>query len=193
MKGKTSMAKNGGNHQIIMAGVGGQGILFSTKIVSTAAMMKGYDVIGSETHGMSQRGGSVISHLKIGDFKSPLVRNGDADILFTFEQSELTRNLPFLEKGGQILLNANDKFSLPDSIKETITSQAITIHTIDANKEALKLKSPLIANLVVLGFCSSLNIIPITGDEFKDAIRAICPEKFLDLNIRAFEAGYGTE
>jgi len=187
------MAKNGGNHQIIMAGVGGQGILFSTKIVSTAAMMKGYDVIGSETHGMSQRGGSVISHLKIGDFKSPLVRNGDADILFTFEQSELTRNLPFLEKGGQILLNANDKFSLPDSIKETITSQAITIHTIDANKEALKLKSPLIANLVVLGFCSSLNIIPITGDEFKDAIRAICPEKFLDLNIRAFEAGYGTE
>ena len=184
------MAKNDDSYQIILAGVGGQGILFSTKILSTAAMMKGYDVIGSETHGMSQRGGSVISHLKVGNFKSPLVRTGDADILFTFEKGELIRNLPFLAAGGKILLNADESFDLPDNIKSTLSTLSISVHRIDANAIALKLRSPLIANLVVLGFCSSLDIIPITREEFTEAIRSISPDRFYELNINAFEAGY---
>jgi len=153
-------------------------------------MLKGFDVIGSETHGMSQRGGSVISHLKIGGYKSPLIRAGDADILFIFEKGELIRNLPFLTTGGKILLNAGGDFELPENIENVLALLSITTYRMDANQIALKLKSPLVANIILLGFCSSKDILPITKEEFIDAIRFVSPEKFLDLNIQAFEAGF---
>ena len=86
--------------QIILAGIGGQGILFSSKIFSELGLKLGLDVIGSETHGMSQRGGSVIAHLKIGHFQSPMIRSGTADFLYSFEENETYRTLKFLRKGG---------------------------------------------------------------------------------------------
>jgi len=177
------------NYQIILAGIGGQGILFTTKIISTAAMRTGFKVIGSETHGMSQRGGSVISHLKIGNFKGPLVRLGEADILFAFEGNELIRNLPFLNSNSNIILNANKSFEIPEKINKRLSSLEIDLHRIDANEIALELKSPLVANLAVLGYFANLDILPITYDEFSETIDILSPARFKKLNLDAFNRG----
>ena len=82
----------------VLGGLGGQGILFMTKILANTALTKGYRVMGAETHGMAQRGGSVVSHLRLGDIESSLVKNGSAHFLLALEENEAYRNLPFLKK-----------------------------------------------------------------------------------------------
>jgi len=94
--------------QYIIVGIGGQGILFTSKVLGKIAIDKGLSLIGSEVHGMAQRGGSVISHFKIGDYKSPLVTSGQADIVMAFDQNEGIRNLAFLKEGGTFLVNVHD-------------------------------------------------------------------------------------
>ena len=84
----------------VLCGLGGQGILFMTKVLSETALRKGYNVMGAETHGMAQRGGSVVSHLRLGDVKGSLVSNGSAHLLLSLDEVEGYRNLPFLSKGG---------------------------------------------------------------------------------------------
>ena len=97
----------------VLTGLGGQGILFMTKILATTALNKGYNILGAETHGMAQRGGSVVSHLKIGDAKSSLIRAGAADFLVSMDESEAYRYLPYLKKGGKLFTNAPTD-SFPD-------------------------------------------------------------------------------
>jgi indolepyruvate ferredoxin oxidoreductase beta subunit len=92
--------------KLILSGIGGQGVLFATSVFSETALSLGYDVLGSETHGMSQRGGSVISHLKIGAYESPLVRQGTADVLLAFDEDEAYRTLGFLTRGGLCFVNS---------------------------------------------------------------------------------------
>ena len=91
--------------QIIIAGIGGQGILFFSKIFSNLGLKLGLNVMGSETYGMSQRGGSVMTHLKLGDFQSPLVRTGAADFLYSLQGDETYRALKFLKEGGVCFVN----------------------------------------------------------------------------------------
>ena len=98
------------NKKIVLAGIGGQGILFATKILSETASRKGYDIIGSETHGMSQRGGSVASFLKIGDFSGPQIMKGKADYLYGYDPQETIKNLIFIRKGGVCFADAKDSF-----------------------------------------------------------------------------------
>ena len=94
--------------QIVLAGIGGQGILFSSKIFSELGLKLGLDIMGSETHGMSQRGGSVTAHLKLGKFQSPVIRTGTADVLYSFEENETYRTLKFLRRGGVCFVNLED-------------------------------------------------------------------------------------
>ena len=89
--------------QIVITGIGGQGILFTSRILGHIALSRNEDIIGNEVHGMAQRGGSVVSHIKMGSFSSPLVMPGEADLLLAFDQYEAIRNLHFLKDGGQLL------------------------------------------------------------------------------------------
>ena len=98
--------------QLVVAGVGGQGILFATRLLEEAALARGLPVLGAETHGMSQRGGSVLSHFKVGPFRSPMVRRGTADCLLGMELTEAYRNAAYLRPGGLAILNC-----LPDAIE----------------------------------------------------------------------------
>jgi len=97
----------------VLSGLGGQGILFMTKVFAATALEKGYNVLGAETHGMAQRGGSVVSHLRVGEARSSLVRAGAADFLISMDESEAYRYLPYLKKGGTLFANAPSK-SFPD-------------------------------------------------------------------------------
>jgi indolepyruvate ferredoxin oxidoreductase beta subunit len=106
--------------QIILAGIGGQGILFAARIFSEMGLKLGADVLGSETHGMSQRGGSVLAHLKLGDFHSPLIRTGAADILYSFADEESYRSFKFLKSGGASILKFSPILRVRVSFLETL-------------------------------------------------------------------------
>ena len=123
--------------QIIISGVGGQGILFITRLLAETAILLGLPVLTSETHGMAQRGGIVISHLKIGDFSSPLIRPGQANGLLSLKQETVQLHRHFLRPGGWSVANSS----------YTETAQ----FTVDADQQALKLGNPQAVNLIVLG------------------------------------------
>jgi indolepyruvate ferredoxin oxidoreductase beta subunit len=181
------------NLQMILSGVGGQGILFATRIFTTLALEKGYNVIGSETHGMAQRGGSVISHLKIGDFSSPLIRKGMADILLSFDPDEAYRTLSFLKRGGLCFVNSpRDDFWHP-AIKGYLERNQIRAYTFPADKVALALGVPRAANLALIGYALSVPDMPFTYDDVRETIARISPLRFRDVNLQTFDLGYRGE
>ena len=173
--------------QLIISGVGGQGILFITRLLAEVAIAQGLPVLTSETHGMAQRGGIVISHLKVGAFASPLVRPGQADGLLALKPETVALHRHFLKEGGWITANA-----LPIQIVETERPVA----TVDADAAALKLGNPQAVNLIVLGralaqegqlFCSR--------EQVETAIRAklASKPKLLAGALAALAAGIESE
>lgn len=130
------------NQQIIISGLGGQGVLFITKLLAGAAMAEGPAVLTSETHGMAQRGGNVISYLKIGDFASPLIRPGQADGLIALKTESFDHHNYFLKPGGIAAVNSPDP----------ITASGMTVAAADATALAAKAGSPRSENIVMLGF-----------------------------------------
>jgi indolepyruvate ferredoxin oxidoreductase beta subunit len=160
--------------QIVIAGIGGEGIIFMTTILAEGAFRHGYPVISTETHGMAMRGGSVISQLKIGNFQSPMIRYGEADLLIATSEKEVERNLLYLKKiGGKIILDSptGEPFS------------------IDAKGIAHQLGNPLTANIVLLGYV----IAKLDGFDpriFKETIISLSPATSLELNLEAFRRGF---
>ncbi len=181
------------NLQVILAGVGGQGILFATRIFSELALGQGYDVIGSETHGMAQRGGSVVSHLKIGDYSSPLVRQGTADILFSFDRDEAYRTLGFLKRGGLCFVNSPREDFWDAGIKAYLEKNEIRAYSFPADKVALALGAPRSANLALIGYALSTPDVPFTYQDIKETIVRVSPPGFRDVNLQAFDTGYNGE
>jgi indolepyruvate ferredoxin oxidoreductase beta subunit len=185
------------NYQMVLVGVGGQGILFSTKLLAETSISMNYNVIGSETHGMSQRGGSVISYLKLGDFLSPVVRTGLADFVISFELTETYKNLKYIKKrnthsdGGIIIVNARMPFA--ESIKKIIEQLGITLKVINADQIAQALKSPLVSNLVLLGFACKYPRFPFQLEQLLETAGRISPKKFKDINIKALQQGFAAE
>jgi indolepyruvate ferredoxin oxidoreductase beta subunit len=116
------------NINMIFCGLGGQGILFMTKIFARAALDKGLATLGAETHGMAQRGGSVVSHLKLGTASSSLVREQTAQFLLALEENEAYRNLPFLAPGGSIYVNAEKNEFPRKDVSPILEKQGITYH-----------------------------------------------------------------
>lgn len=176
--------------QIIIAGVGGQGVLFATEILSQSSLDKRHKTIGSETHGMAQRGGSVVSHLKIGNFLGPLVRRGTADILYSFEKTETYRTLPFLKRQGVCFVNAPADTRWGTEIEKHLNKQKIKICSLNADQIALEMKAPLVANLILIGFSIASGCLPFTQADIEGTIKKIAPSKFLELNLKAFRTGY---
>src|SRR5512140_808110 len=134
---------NGLRQQIVLSGVGGQGILFLSRLLAEAAIAGGFPVLTSETHGMAQRGGVVVSHLKVGGFDSPLVRTGRADLLLVLKEENVVLHREFLADGGALIVNA----PLPAD-----AGSRVRVHAVDADALALSAGAPHAVNLILLGF-----------------------------------------
>ena len=168
--------------KLILSGLGGQGVVFLTRLLSTTAVSLGYPVMVSETHGMSQRGGSVISHLKIGGSQAPLIQRGTADVLVALEVNEAVRNLMFLRRGGAVFVNSDN--GLPSQLTEHLKRLDIRLHCLPAGEMAIRLGSAAVTNSIMAGFAHPLPIKAL-----RQAIKEIAP-RGRELNLKALEAGF---
>jgi indolepyruvate ferredoxin oxidoreductase beta subunit len=173
----------------VLGGLGGQGILFMTKILAKTALNKGFQVLGAETHGMAQRGGSVVSHLRLGDIQSSLVKNGSAHFLLALEENEAYRNLPFLKKNGFLFSDASSKAFPRKEVQPYLEEMDITCHSIPAAKLALDMGIPMSSNLALIGFFSAFQPSPFRPDELRQTIDSVSPDRFKEINLRVFDKG----
>lgn len=182
---------------IIIVGVGGQGSLLASKILGHLLLSEGFDVKVSEVHGMSQRGGSVITYVRFGEkVYSPVVDAGEADFIVSFEILETARWLPYLKAGGQIVTNTQQidpmpvitgAAEYPANLVEKIRAQGIKIDAMDCLTLARQAGSQKAVNIVLLGRLS--HYFDISETSWQNALRACVPPKFLDINQRAFALG----
>jgi indolepyruvate ferredoxin oxidoreductase beta subunit len=175
---------------IVLCGLGGQGILFMTRVLAQAALDKGFKVIGAETHGMAQRGGSVISHLRFGDVQGSLVRYGTAHFLLSLDENEGYRNLAFLSMGGNMFVNADPHGFPRQEVKGFFQYRQITPRALPASLIAQELGAPRSSNLALLGFFSAFGEGPLSYEEIKSTIATISPPRLREINERVFEEGH---
>jgi indolepyruvate ferredoxin oxidoreductase beta subunit len=175
---------------LIFCGLGGQGILFMTRVVAQTALENGFPVMGAETHGMAQRGGSVISHLRLGNVESSLVKKGAAHILLALDENECYRNLPFLAKGSRLFADSDDAPFPRDEVKDYLEKMEIQYYALAAAKVANQLNAPRSSNLALLGYFSAFPSEIMTHEDMKTTICAISPERFKEINLQVFGAGY---
>jgi len=178
------------NLHIILAGIGGQGILFSSKVFSELGLKMGLDIMGSETHGMSQRGGSVIAHLKLGKFQSPLIRKGAADILYSFEENETYGTLHFLRSGGICFANLVSVDQFNKSILKFMKKIDITLRTYDASGVGSKIGSIRSANIALIGYSVGTGLVPFKYEDLRSVIELVSRKKNLKANLKALDMGY---
>ena len=182
---------------IMIVGVGGQGTLLASRIIGNAVISEGHDVKISEVHGMSQRGGSVVTYVKFGDaVYSPVIDRGEADIILAFETLEAYRALPFLKKGGKMIVNnqridpmpvITGAMEYPENILEKLSAKA-DITPVDALALAKQAGNTKAVNVVLIGVMAKNT--DIAYDVWENVLRETVPEKFLDVNLKAFDLGY---
>lgn len=183
---------------IMIVGVGGQGTLLASKILGNALISCGYDVKVSEVHGMSQRGGSVVTYVKYGDeVSSPIIEKGEADLILSFEQLEAARWLPFLKTNGKMVVNSQKMDPMPvitgnavypEGVLEKLSDAGVDVTSIDALKLAVKAGSPKAVNVVLIGLMAKN--MELDREVWVETIKNTVPEKFIDMNIKAFDLGY---
>lgn len=183
---------------ILLVGVGGQGTILASKLLTTGLMEAGYDVKMNEIHGMSQRGGSVSSHVKYGDkVESPVIEIGGADILVSFEKMEALRWLNYLKPGGKVVVNdfeiksmsiLSGKDDYPENALEILEDKADTI-VINAAERAEELGNPKVMNVILLG--TIIKAMGLEDIDWDNIIRNNVKERFIDINIKALEVGKG--
>jgi indolepyruvate ferredoxin oxidoreductase beta subunit len=175
---------------MVLCGLGGQGILFMTRILAQTGLGRGLSVMGAETHGMAQRGGSVVSHLRFGNVEGSLVRTGTARYLLALEENEAYRNLPFLSKGGKMYVNANADHFPREEIRGFLAKKEIFYRSFAARSIAQELGAPLASNLAMLGYFSSFDNPPFGPQELRAVIEEISPGRFKQVNLKIFDAGH---
>lgn len=183
---------------IVIAGVGGQGTLLASRVLGRYALLSGKDCKLSEIHGMSQRGGSVVTHARIGDkIYSPVVWEGGADIVIAFEALEAMRVKHYLKKDGILLVNEEEILPMPcitgaaeypAGLKETLLKEPYRVHFVSAFETAVEAGTGKAANVVMLGALCKL--FGFDKDVMQQAVADCVPPKFAQLNLRAFELGY---
>jgi len=185
--------------RVVIAGVGGQGILLASDVLTEVAMKAGFDSKKSEVHGMSQRGGDVVSHIIFGEkVYSPLIGEGDADIILSFEKAEAMRSTDFLKKDGVMIINDMSILPLPvasglaeypqnpvDDIKRNIKNVIV----IDAESKAKELGNVRVMNVILLGVMAKY-IKGIKKELWLETLKSHVPPKTIDANIKAFDLGY---
>ncbi len=182
---------------ILMCGVGGQGILLASEITSSALIKAGYDVKKSEVHGMAQRGGSVIAHLRYGEkVYSPLIEPGTADVELAFEILESVRYMNYLHKNSKVIVNTQKIYPpsvatgvqhYPDDILDTLRKSKLSVLPIDAFSIAQELGESRAVNMVIVGTLSYF--LPIKESIFTKVIKERLPEKIQKVNLLAFSKG----
>ncbi len=176
------------NSKILLAGIGGQGVLFVHQVLAECAVSQGLNVTGAETHGMSQRGGSVVSHLKVGDAPAPLIRQGTADWVLALDAAEAYRNLPFLRPGGALIVNAPGEFG-NETARRLFDAQRIQVRTVGADGIARALGRASSGNAALLGFaCTSLGF-PFPPESLRETVRRFGRPESIPVNLQAFDAG----
>jgi indolepyruvate ferredoxin oxidoreductase beta subunit len=186
---------------IVFSGVGGQGIVVSSDIFCEAALLDGWDVAKAEVHGMAQRGGSIVAHVRVGEeVQVPLIEKGRANVILGFELLETARTLPMLHKDGSVIVNTkyippstslvgSAKFLTHEKLLELIRDRAHAVYEIDGIKLANRLGNVIVANTVLLGALSALPENPVKKEAFEKAISGRLKERFVDINLKAFHMG----
>ena len=183
---------------ILIVGVGGQGVLLASEIISEAAMKSGYDVKKSEVHGMSQRGGVVSSHVKIAPkVYSPTIQYGQADVLIAFEQAEGLRALDWMKCDGVAIVStttlvpaivtSSKKFKYPDNPVAQMKKKTERVIAVEADKIAAELGNPRVVNTILLGVLS--NYAPFEYDLWIEMLKTKVKARFVEVNLKAFERG----
>ncbi|MBU5428118.1 indolepyruvate oxidoreductase subunit beta [Tissierella pigra] len=181
---------------VLLVGVGGQGTILASNVLSKGLVEAGYDVKMSEVHGMAQRGGSVTTQIRFGEkVYSPIIGRGEADILVSFELMEALRLIEFLKPGGKVIVNNQQipsapilagRVDYPEGILEELQLKADT-KAIDAVGIAKELGNEKAMNIVLFGALSK--VLELDNIDWEDVIRNTVKEKFIDLNINAYRAG----
>jgi len=188
------MAKNLEQFNIVIAGTGGQGLITLLQVISEAAMAEGYDIRTSELHGLSQRGGSVEVHIRFGKkIYSPLVVQGKADLILALEAQEALNGVYFANPKTKFLIN---QFIIPIPLKKPLSENKIInqlkkvsgdILLVPANKICQeKLQNSVVSGVYLISLAAFKNLIPLKTTAVQNAIKKIIPEKFLELNLKAF-------
>ena len=189
------------NYSIYISGVGGQGIIKTSVIIGEAAMLEGYDVVMSEIHGMSQRGGSVSTELKIGNFKSSIVEESKADLILAFEPIEVLRGLNKANKDTTLIFNTfpivpstltqtGETYPEIEDIVNNLKDNFDSVYPIEGNGLAVDAGSILSLNMVLLGACVANDDFPLSKETVETAMKNNLAPKFHEMNLKAIENGY---
>lgn len=183
---------------IVIAGVGGQGTLLASRLIGAVATDSGHDVKVSEVHGMAQRGGSVITYVRYGEnVISPIIPLGEADYILAFEQLEAFRWTPYLKKGGTLIMNTQKiepmpviigTVKYPEDIEKILHEKVENCYSLDALSLAIQAGSRKAVNCILIGKLAKM--MDFDKSIWVDAIKKTVPQKFIDMNIKAFELGY---
>ncbi len=189
-------------YNVQMAGVGGQGVLMASMVIGNAAMAEGMDVAMSEVHGMAQRGGGVISTIRMGeDVISPLIPMGGADLLLAFEPIEACRSLEYANDETFIVTNTHpiipitvsmgdDSYPEIDDLIEALMEVSDRVVPIDATGMAAEAGGSIATNSVLIGAVAAVTDFPLSREDLLDSLLAMVPQKFRSMNQRAFEMGF---
>jgi len=187
--------------QLVIVGVGGQGILTVSDILGTAAIEEGLNAVMSEVHGMAQRGGVVTTEMKIGNFSSPLVADGEADIILGFEPAEAYRILTKASKKTRVVTNVEPliptsvsigqaKYPDVQQLLQNMKDSGLSVVGVNAVELASKAGSAMAGNVVMLGAMSALDNFILSRESMEKALKKRISPKLLDVNLKAFELGY---
>jgi len=184
-------------HNVLIVGVGGQGIILASDVLSEAAARHGYDVKKNEIHGMAQRGGSVSSHIRFGPVvSSPIIKLGEADVLLSFEQLETLRYWPYLSEKGKVIVNDHKilppsvftgKQDYPTDVIGKIKERVPDAVVVDGAKVAEKIGNLRVVNVIFLGILSKYLDIP--ADVYEKVLTESLKPKLVDINLKAFHEG----
>ncbi len=185
---------------VMIVGVGGQGSLLASKLLGNLLTSEGYDVKVSEVHGMSQRGGSVVTYVRFGDkVYSPIVTEGEADIIIAFEKLEAARYAKYLKKGGKIVVNTQQidpmpviigAAEYPNQVLDELTSKGVSVDALDALSLANEAGSSKAVNIVLMGKAAKYFDIPY--EKWTSAIENTVAAKFVEMNKKAFDLGFNS-
>ena len=185
---------------VMIVGVGGQGSLLASKLLGRLLVDEGYDVKVSEVHGMSQRGGSVVTYVRFGDkVYSPIITDGEADIIISFEKLEAGRYANYLKKDGKIVVNTQQidpmpviigAAEYPENILDELTAKGVSVDALDALSLANEAGSSKAVNIVLMGKASKYFDIPY--EKWITAIENTVAPKFVEMNKKAFDLGYNS-
>lgn len=184
---------------ILICGVGGQGTVLASKLIAAAAMTEGNIVHSAETIGMAQRGGSVTSHVRIGEAYSPLIPKGKCDMIISFEPSEAVRNLSYLKQDGLVIVNVDPVKPTTESLHETgydgtdmieYLQKKCQVLAVDGQQLCAEFGSSKYLNVILLGVAAGSGVLDIPKEAIQKEIRVRVPSKFVENNRLAFEKGY---